>query len=434
MEIPEAKRRSPGEAAALVERRDVLGLPLGPGQPRAFMTALGERDDFEDLLVSTALLLGLYPLFTRPGVRLRSGFFGPVERGLRAAGHDVQFVPADFRRFTRLLETLRPRVMATVATPPDDGGWMSLSLHAGATTHELSAAGRDPDRLLIVEVNPALPRTFGLPPEAPHAIHVDEADVIVEALTPLPVVPNSPGGEVEDRIAAHVAPFVREGATLQTGIGAIPSRVVEMLAQGSIGDFGVHSEMFTDGLMALHLAGKVSNTRKGLYDGFSVCTFAGGSEALYAWLDGNEQVGFLPVEDVNAPEKIAANRDTVCINGALAIDLVGQVAADTIGEIQYSGIGGHEDFTGGPGLENSDRSFICLPSTATVGGRVVSRITPTFEPGTAVTTPRHQLDVVVTEHGAAELAGLTVAERAAALVGIADPAFRDGLRKAAPQR
>lgn len=398
------------------------------------MMALGERDDFEDLLVSTALLLGLYPLFTKPGVRMRSGFFGPVERGLRAAGHDVQFVPADFRRFTRVLEALRPRVMATIATPPDDEGWMSLSLHAGATTHELSEAGRDPDRVLIVEVNPALPRTLGLPPEVRHAIHIEEADVIVEAAAPLPVLPEAPGGEAEARIAEHVAPFIQVGATLQTGIGAIPSQVVAMLAEGSIGDFGIHSEMFTDGLMALHLAGKVSNARKGLYEGISVCTFAAGSEALYTWLDGNEEVRFLPVEEVNAPEKIAANRNMVCINGALAIDLVGQVAADTIGEIQYSGIGGHEDFTGGPGLDSSDRSLICLPSTATVGGRTVSRITAAFEPGTAVTTPRHQLDVVVTEHGAAELAGMTVAERAAALIEIADPAFRDGLRKAAPQR
>ncbi|MCP5068008.1 MAG: acetyl-CoA hydrolase/transferase family protein [bacterium] len=434
MGIPESKRRSPAEAAALVERRDTLGLPLGPGQPKAFMTALGERDDFEDLLVSSALLLGLYPLFTKPGVRLRSGFFGPVERGLRAAGHDVQFVPADFRRFTRLLETLRPRVMATIAASPDAQGWMSLSLHSGATTHELRAAGNDPDRLLVVEVNSALPRTLGLPPEAPHAIHLDEADVIIEAVTPLPIVPEAPGGEVEERIAKHVAPFVHEGATLQTGIGGIPGQVVAMLAEGSIGDFGVHSEMFTDGLMALHRAGKVSNARKGMHDGISVCTFAGGSEALYTWLDGNEEVRFLPVEAVNAPETIAANRDMVCINGALAIDLAGQVAADTIGEVQYSGVGGHEDFTGGPGLENSDRSFICLPSTAKVHGRVVSRITPSFEPGTVVTTPRHQLDVVVTEHGAAELAGLTVAERAAALIGIADPAFREGLRKAAPER
>ncbi len=434
MEIPEAKRKSPAEAAALVERRDVVGLPLGPGQPKAFMTALGERDDFEDLVVSTALLLGLYPLFTKPGVKLRSGFFGPVERGLRASGYDVQFVPADFRRFTRLLETLRPRVMGTVAAAPDAKGWMSLSLHAGATTHELRAAGSDPDRLLIVEVNPALPRTFGLPPEAPHAIHVDEADVIIEVATPLPIVPDTPGGEAEVRIAEHVSPFVHEGATLQTGIGAIPSQVVSTLAEGKLGDFGVHSEMFTDGLMALHRAGKVSNASKGLHEGISICTFAGGSEALYAWLDGNEDVRFLPVEAVNAPETIAANRNMVCINGALAIDLAGQVAADTIGETQYSGVGGHEDFTGGPGLENSDRSFICLPSTAKVHGRVVSRITPSFEPGTAVTTPRHQLDVVVTEHGAAELAGLTVAERAAALIGIADPAFRDVLCKEAPQR
>ncbi len=434
MEVPSAKRRTPAEAAALLERRDTLGLPLGPGQPKALLTALGEREDFEELVVFTGLLLGMYTVFTRPGVSLRSGFFGPVERGLRGAGHDVQFVPADFRRFTRILETLRPRVMATVATPPDDGGWMSLSLHAGATTHELRAAGQDPDRLLVVEVNPELPRTLGIPPASPHAVHVDEADWIVEAATPLPVLPMTPGGEVEAAIASHVLPFVHEGATLQTGIGAIPSQVVAALAEGRPGDFGVHSEMFTDGLMALHRSGKVSNARKGVHAGHSICTFAGGTAELYRWLDGNEEVRFLPVEQVNGAEHIAVNPDMISLNGALAVDLAGQVAADTLGTNQYSGVGGHEDFVSGTGLESRDRSFICLPSTSRPGGRSVSRIAAAFAPGTTVTTPRHQVDVVVTEHGAAELAGLTVAERAEALIAIAHPDFRAELRKASPDR
>jgi acyl-CoA hydrolase len=428
VDVPSSKRRTAAEAASLLLPRDTLGLPLGPGIPPALLTALGEREDFEELTVFAALLMGLFKVFTRPGIHLRSGFFGPVERGLRGAGHDVQFVPADFRRFTRILESLRPRVMGTVATPPDERGTMSLSLHAGATTHELRAAGQDPDRVLIVEVNPALPRTVGLEPEAPHALHVDLADVIIEAPGPLPVVPDSGGGEVEERIASHIAPFVAPGSTLQTGIGGIPSQVVAALAAGPGGDYGVHSEMFTTGLMELHRAGKVSNAHKGLYEGFSVTTFAGGSEALYEWLDGNDAVRFLPVEDVNAPERIAANRNMVCINGALALDLAGQVVADTRGGEQYSGIGGHEDFTGGPGLENSDRSFICLPSTARVGGRVISRISAVLDPGALVTSPRHQLDAVVTEYGVAELQGLTVAERAAALIGIAHPDFRDALK------
>lgn len=425
--IPDAKRSSPAEAAALVEPRDTLGLPLGPGIPPGLLTALGERDDWEELDVFGALLMGLYRVFTLPGVRYRSGFFGPVERGLVSSGCRVEFVPADFRRFGRILEVLRPRVMATLATPPDERGWMSLSLHAGASTSQLHEAGRDPDRRLIVEVNPALPRTRGLTP-GDHAIHVDEADAILEVASPLPVVMDTPGGEVEARIADHVGRFVRSGSTLQTGIGAIPSQVVTRLAEGAGGDFGVHSEMFTDGLMRLHQAGKVTNASKGIFDGFSVCTFAGGTEALYAWLDGNDDVRFLPVDQVNAPEKITANRDMVCINGAISLDLAGQVVADTLAGEQYSGIGGHEDFTGGPGLENSDRSFICMPSTVEVKGRVHSRIVARLAEGSIVTSPRHQLDVVVTEYGAAEIAGLTVAERAEALLSVAHPDLRSSLR------
>ncbi len=431
MPVPTSQRMTAQQAAALIEPRDSLGLPLGPGAPPALLTALGQRDDWVDLRVFGALLLGLYPLFTRAGVRLRSGFFGPVERGLRAAGHDVQFVPADFRRFTRLLAELCPRVMTTLATPPDERGWMSLSLHAGATTHELHAAGRDPDRLLLVEVNPYLPRTLGLEPDASHALHLDEVDGVIEAPGPLPVLPVAPAGACEARIAREALRFVRPGATLQTGIGGIPGAIVSCLAESGPGDFGVHSEMFTDGLMRLHRAGRVSNKGKGLYEGFSVCTFAGGSEELYRWLDRNREVRFLPVEVVNAPEVIARNRDMVCINGALAVDLQGQVAADTLGPSQYSGIGGHEDFTSSSGLGSSGRSLVCLPSTAQAKGRTVSRIVPFFEAGTTVTTPRHQVDLIVTEHGAAELAGRTTEERAEALVAIAHPDFRDSLRRAA---
>src|ERR1044072_5212656 len=149
-----------------------------------------------------------------------------------------------------------------------------------------------------------------------------------------------------------------DGATLQTGIGGPPSALGGHLPPGGAGDSGVHSEMFTDGLMQLHEAGKVTN-RKGTYDGVSVATFAGGSESLYPWLDGNEEVAFLPVELVNSPEAIARNRSMVTINGALAIDIQGQVVADTIHGNQYSGIGGHEDFVSGPALALEDRSLLC---------------------------------------------------------------------------
>jgi acyl-CoA hydrolase len=421
---------SAAEAAARLRPSDTLAIPLGPGQPPAFMAALGDRDDWEELRIGGALLLAWSEAYTHSGVHILSGFWGPVERALRDQGANISFAPADFRRFAPLLEQQRPRVMATVATPPDEDGWCSLSLHAGGTYAELYRAAADPDRLLVVEVSEKFPRTCGLPPEHRHAVRVDDVDVLIESAAEPFALPEAEPGVTDEAIAAHAHPFVPDGATLQTGIGAIPSAIVARLAEGAGGDYGVHSEMFTDGLMALHEAGKVTN-RKGQFDGVSVATFAAGSTELYEWLDANDEVAFLPVEVVNSPDLIGRNRTMVTINGALAVDIHGQVVADTIGGAQYSGIGGHEDFISGPALSLEDRSLLCLSSNVEIDGEVRSRIVPYFDAGAVVTTPRHQVDVIVTEHGAAELQGLTVHQRGRALAEIAHPDFRDELREAA---
>jgi acyl-CoA hydrolase len=410
---------------------DTVGVPLGPGIPGGFLHALGARDSYENLVISGALLVDLFEVFLRPGVHYLSGFFGPAERFLLDSGADVEFVPADFRRFAPLLEALRPRVMATVATPPDAKGYMSLSLHAGATVDELHRAGAAPDRTLLVEIDERFPRTFGMPPDHRHAIHVDEADIVVESDVAPFVLAEPPPSEVHQAIAAHAVAFVTDGCTLQTGIGGIPSAIAGLLAEHDGGGYGVHSEMFTTGLMQLHKAGKVTND-KGEFDKVSITTFAGGTEELYEWLDGNDEVRFLPADLVNNPGLIRHNRKMVTINGAVSIDLAGQAMADTIGGRQYSGIGGHEDFVGAPGLELDARSLVCLPSTATsADGVVVSRILDQFPAGAIVTTPRHQIDVVITEFGVAELRGLTVRDRRRALANIAHPDFRDQLHDAA---
>ena len=420
------------QAAARLATADKLGMPLGPGQPPAFLQALGEREDWTDLRVYGALLAVLTELFSRQGVHYLSGFFGPLERALRDAGANIEFTPADFRRFGPLLEAQRPRVMTTVATPPDADGWCSLSLHAGGTIGELHRAGADPDRLLVVEVSDAYPRTFGLG-EDRHALHVDEIDILVRSTGEPLALPggDAPPSDADKAIARHAVDFVPSGATLQTGIGSIPNQIAALLAEGDGGDYGLHSEMFTDGCMHLHRAGKITNAGKGQYDGVSVTTFAFGSTELYAWLDGNSDVVFLPVEIVNSPEVIAGNNDMVSINGALAIDIQGQVVADTISANQFSGIGGAEDFVAGAGLELLDRSLICLPSTFEEDGKLQSRIVPWFGPGAVITTPRHQVDVIVTEYGIAEMEGRTVHERGEALAAIAHPQFRDELLAAA---
>jgi acyl-CoA hydrolase len=425
-----AEKLSVEDAAARFEATDTLGIPLGTGQPPALMGALGRRDDWGRLRVYGALLFVATELFNHPNVHYLSGFFGPIERGLRDSGANISFAPADFRRFAPLLQEQCPRIMATAAAPPDEHGWCSLSLHAGASVGELERAAADPQRLLIVEASAGFPRTNGLPPEHRHAIHVDEIDVLVESeASPLPL-PDPEPSDVDRAIAENASEFIPAGATLQTGIGAIPSTIAGLLADGDGSDYGVHSEMFTTGLMRLHEAGKITN-RKGQFDGVSVATFAAGTEELYEWLAGNDEVAFLPVEVVNSPDLIGRNRAMVTINGAMALDIQGQVIADTIDAKQYSGIGGHEDFIAGPALSLEQRSLLCMPSTVVVAGEVRSRIVPWFEAGAVITTPRHQIDLIVTEHGAAELQGKTTHQRGEAVAAVAHPDFRDELLEAA---
>ena len=425
------RRCTPSEAADLVRPVDRIGFGLGPGNPDTFLTALGQRDDWEDLQLGGALLLDYYALLTRPGVHYRSGFFGPAERIMVAGGLDVELVPGGFRQFAPILRRFAPRVMAAQAALPDASGTISLSLHSGATRDELLAAGRDPERLLVVEVNPHLPVTSGLLPRYPHTLTLDDVDVLIEAEA-VPYALSDPAPTEADLAIAEVAlGFVAEGATLQTGIGAIPNVVATRLAEGPGSGYGIHSEMLTDGLMRLHQAGKVTNDAKGVFEGVSVTTFALGSSELYRWLDHNPEVAFLPVEVVNDPTVIGGNRRFVSINGAMAVDLYGQVVADSIDGKQISGVGGHEDFVAGAELHLEDRSLLCLRSTVTVDGELRSRLVPELGAGAVVSTPRHHTGVVITEYGAAELTGLTVRERARALAAIAHPQFRDQLAEAA---
>ncbi|MGH7339407.1 MAG: acetyl-CoA hydrolase/transferase C-terminal domain-containing protein, partial [Candidatus Rokuibacteriota bacterium] len=213
----------------------------------------------------------------------------------------------------------------------------------------------------------------------------------------------------------------------QFGIGAIPDEIARILSEGPMGGFGIHTEMISDGVMRLHEAGKVTN-RKLLYDGFSVATFALGTSRLYGWLDGNPAVRMLPVTEVNDASVLSRLPRLTSVNGALSIDLAGQVAADCVGGRQYSGAGGHESFVSGAGAALGGRSFLCLKSTANVGGSRVSTIVPAFSEGTRVTTPRHHVQYVVTEHGAVDLSLLRDSERPGALMELAHPDFRDSLR------
>jgi acyl-CoA hydrolase len=422
---------TPDEAAAMIRPRDSIGFGLGPAIPDAFLTALGGRDDWEELTLGGALLLGYYTVCTHPSVSYRSGFFGPAERIMLAQGAHVELVPGGFRQFAPILRRFAPRVMTAQGAPPGADGMVNLSLHLGATYDELVMAGHDPERQLVIEVNPNLPRTCSLSPRFTNTLPLDLIDVVVEADGAPYALPQVAPDDIDRAIADRARSFVTDGSTLQIGIGAVPNTVASLLAEGDGSSYGVHSEMFTDGLMELHRAGKVTNDGKGIFDGVSVTTFALGSPALYEWLADNCEVAFLPVDVVNDPTVIARNHSLVSINGALSVDLYGQVVADNIDGKQISGVGGHEDFVAGAELGLEDHSLICMRSTADTNGVTRSRIVPLLPEGAVVSTPRHHTGVIVTEYGSADLSGLTVRERAMALVDIAHPDFRDQLRHVA---
>jgi len=420
---------SPADAAALLRPTDTLGLGLGPANPHTFLNALSVRNDWEDLQIGGALVLGLFGLFTNPHVHYRAGFFGPAERYLRSVGADVQLVPAGFRQFEPVLRQFAPRVMAVQCARDADGNF-NTSLHVGATFEELLRAGRDPERLLIVEVNPHLPVTTALEGYTT-TIPAELVDVVIEGDQPVFELPEETATEVDEKIADIAAGFIHPHATLQTGIGAIPTMVARHLAQREGGEYGIHSEMFTTGLWMLHQAGKVTNSHKSIFPGVSVTTFALGSSAMYEWMNNNPAVAFAPVDIVNDPTLIGRNRHFVSINGAISVDLYGQIVADSVAGRQISGVGGHEDFVAGAELDTQNVSLICLPATIEVNGVRQSRITAQLPLGSIVSTPRHHTAVIVTEFGAADLRGRTVSERAHLLAEIAHPQFCDELHLAA---
>ncbi len=417
-------------AAALVRSSDGIGFGIITGTPVALLRALSKRDDWEDLWVSGGLALGGLDLFLHPNVHYRATFFGAVERQLVAQGADTQHVPSFFRHYGLMIQHLGPRVMMAPVSAPDAKGLVSLSLHNGAHFDELVRAGRDPDRLLIVESSPHFPRTHALAGHD-HFLNLEDVDVIVYTDEQPTTFVNDVGSPEDVKIAEYAATYVGDGATLQTGIGAVPNLVAQALVKGDGGEYGVHSEMFTDGLYELMAAGKVTNSRKTINRGTSVVTFAAGTRAMYDYLDDNPTIGVAPVFYTNDPHVIAQNHRMVSINSALEVDLQGQIVADTIGARQFSGVGGHQDFVEGTSLSLEHTSLVCLQSTVTVNGQLKSRIIAQMTPFSTVASPRHLAGVIVTEHGSVDLRGLTVKERARALTSIAHPQFRDELSAAA---
>jgi acyl-CoA hydrolase len=272
--------------------------------------------------------------------------------------------------------------------------------------------------VVIAEVNPQMPRTFGAA-----AVHVSQIDHLVPVDHPLRELPPDPPDPVRHRIAGRVAELIGDGDVLQTGIGAIPDAVLARLSDRK--DLGIHTELFSDGLMRLVDAGVATGARKLRWPGKAVTSFVLGSRALYRWCDDNAALEMQPSDVTNDPGVIASEPNVVAINSALSVDLTGQVNSDSIGHRFYSGIGGQVDFMRGAARSAGGRAILALPSTAR--GGTVSRIVGTLAPGAGVVTSRGDVHHVVTEWGRTNLHGLSVRSRALALIGIAHPRFRDAL-------
>lgn len=391
-----------------------LVVPLASGEPATVIDAVeAAAPGLEGVRVHQmhALRQRGY-LDGRHGDRLRhvSYFLSPITRPHFAAG-TVDVVPSNFSEVPLLMRALdRPLVLAG-ASPPDQHGFFSLGTNADYVS---SLVGRAP---LFLEANRQMPRTFGR-----SQVHISQVAGWCEADYPLlaaaPVEPD----EVDRRIGAWVAERVPNGATIQTGIGAIPNALLDLLEGHR--DLGVHTELFSDGLMRLVDEGVVNGVRKQLNRTKAVATFALGSTALYEFLHENAAVELWPVRYVNDPRIIGQERGFVSINATLEVDLVGQCASESLGSELYSGSGGQADFARGAMYSEGGQGFIVLRSTTHRG---VSRIVPQLKAGGIVTTNKNTVDKVVTEHGVAELRGRTVAQRARSLIAIAAPEAREHL-------
>jgi acyl-CoA hydrolase len=348
-----------------------------------------------------------------PHFRHRALFIGPNARQAIADGR-ADYVPTFLSDVPRLFDhgLLQLDAVLVNATPPDAHGFCSLGTSVEAIHAAIHAA-----RTVIVQFNSAMPRTLG-----ESFIHVSQIDLAVECDVPPYEVPVAPVGEIERRIGEYVAELVPDGATLQLGIGAIPEATA--LALGDKRDLGIHTEMFTDSVVDLVEAGVITGARKERNRGKLVTAFVMGTKRLYDFVDDNPMVEMRPVDFTNDTHVIRSFSRMVAINSAIEVDLTGQVVADSIGHRLYSGVGGQMDFIRGAGLASEGRAIIALPSMAR-GGQ--SRIVSSLQEGAGVVTTRAHVRTVVTEWGVAELFGMSLRERAVALIGIAHPDVRDAL-------
>jgi acyl-CoA hydrolase len=415
----ETRAVSAAEAVAAISSRMRVFLHGAAATPTTLVEALAARRDLEGVR-----LYHLHTACPAPFVdpeqegRLRSvSFFAgaPVRKAIAEGRADV--IPIFLSQIPGLFERRQIPLDATLLTlsPPDRHGLCTLG-----TSVDAARAAADHARIVIAEINDRAPRTLGAT-----TVHIDRVHAFVRTSRPLHQHPSAAESPVESAIGEHVSRLVEDGATLQMGIGAIPDAVLRRL--GDRHDLGVHTEMFSDGLIDLVEQGVVTNRRKVVHPGRIVTSFVNGTQRLYDFVDDNPLIEFHPCDRTNDVALVRKNDKVTAINSALEIDLTGQICADSIGHRIYSGIGGQMDFMHAAARSPGGKPIIALPSTA--AGGTVSRLVVALKPGAGVVTTRGHAHWVVTEYGAVCVHGLTLRERGEALISIAHPDFRAELRR-----
>jgi acyl-CoA hydrolase/GNAT superfamily N-acetyltransferase len=419
------KIATPAEAVRQIRpgRRILIG--SGAAEPSTLVEGLVKfGDHLADNEIVHLLTLGPAP-YVAPGLERRfrhTAFF--IGQNVRSAVHEgrADFMPVFLSEIPSLIRSRRVRVDAVLVqvSPPDAHGYVSLGVSV-----DIVRAAVDSADLIIAEVNPQMPRALG-----DSFVHVSHIAKLVPVDAPLYELVPEPLDDVCRAIGRNVASLIPDGATLQTGIGRIPHAVMEAL--GDRCDLGVHTEMLSDSVVDLFEAGVITGRKKTLLPGKMVTSFVMGSRRLYEWIHDNPAVELRPSDFTNDPFTIARNDNMVAINSALAVDLTGQVAADTLMGRFFSGIGGQVDFIRGAARSRGGKPIIALPATAQDGK--LSRIVAALERGAGVVTSRGDVHYVVTEYGVADLWGKNIRERTTALVEIAHPDFRAELLDAAKER
>ena len=405
------------DAVAMIKSGDRVFLHTAAATPQRLIEAMvGYAGELKNVEIVSLHTEGDAP-YTRPeyreSFRLNSLFVGKNVRSAVQNG-DADAIPVFLSDIPSLFRNrILPLDVALIhVSPPDRHGYCSLGVSV-----DVSLAAVHSARLVIAQVNPNMPRTHG-----EGMVHVSKIHAMVDVCDPLLETPRRILSDIEINIGRHIASIVEDGATLQMGIGAIPDATLAALTNHK--DLGIHSEMFSDGVIDLVEKGVINGSKKKTHKEIIVSSFLVGTRRLYDFVNDNPLVEMLPSDYVNDTKEIRKNPRVTAINSALEIDMSGQVCADSIGQKHYSGVGGQMDFIRGAALSDRGKPIIALPSTTSRG---LSRIVPQLKPGAGVVTTRAHVQYVVTEYGIVNLHGKNLRQRAEALASIAHPDFREDI-------